>query len=114
MKKNTMMMLALVAMTAGVTVNAENVQTAPAQHATEAVEVKLTADEQAFAAKLSDLNRKSFNDKFSVEQRKAIMIAVKNGANADEAVQKMLAAKEMREAPAVANAEKADSATTAK
>ena len=34
------------------------------------------------------------------------MIAVKNGANADEAVQKMLAARDMKDAPAVANAEK--------
>ncbi len=109
MKKNTMMILALVAMTAGVAVHAENTQTAavPAQSATEAVATKLSADEQAFAAKLSDQNRKSFNDKFSVEQRKAIMVAVKNGANADEAVLKMLAAKEIKEAPAIANAEKA-------
>lgn len=118
-----MMALALVAMTAGVAVNAENTQAAavPAQKATEAVAAKqLSADEQAFAAKLNDLNRKTFNDKFSAEQRKSIMVAVKNGANADEAVQKMLAAKEMKDVPAVANAEKATAekvapaATTAK
>lgn len=110
MKKKTMMMLALAAMTAGVTVNAEEAQiaAAPAPGARAVAEAaRFSSDEEAFMAKLSDQNRKSFSDKFSVEQRKAVMIAVKNGANADEAVQKMLAAKEMKDAPAIANAEKA-------
>jgi hypothetical protein len=111
MKKNSLMMLALVAMTAGVAVNAENTTCAAAT--TEAVSTQLSADELAFAAKLNDQNRKSFNDKFSVEQRKAIMVAAKNGANADEAVQKMLAAKEIKNAPAVAEAEKATAETVA-
>jgi hypothetical protein len=57
---------------------------------------QLSVDEMAFAAQLDDKNRKSFNDKFSAPQRKAVMIAVKNGANADLAVQNMLAAQEVK------------------
>lgn len=120
-------MFALVAATA---LNAENAQnaaapkaqatTAPAattaataQKAPEAAALKLSADEQAFSAKLNDQNRKAFNDKLSAEQRKSVMVAVKNGANADEAVQRMVAAKEMKDAPSVANAEKANPAAPA-
>ena len=117
-------MLALATMTAGVAVNAENTnaaQAAPkaqaqtaapavAQKAPEATAAKLSADEQAFVAKLNDQSRKAFNEKLSVEQRKSVMVAVKNGANADEAVQKMVAAKDVKDAPAVANAEKAPAA----
>ena len=111
MKKITMM-LALVALTAGVSVSADEVQAAATEVvatscASEAASCKLSADEQAFSAKLSDQNRKSFGEKLSAEQRKSVMVAVKNGAAADEAVQRMLAAKEMKEAPAVANAETA-------
>jgi cellobiose-specific phosphotransferase system component IIB len=127
MKRNTMMMLALAGMTTGLTaVNAEEAQaqsTAPAQKAqvvttsaaqktVEAVATKLSVDEQAFVAKLTDQNRKAFSDKFSAEQRKAVMIAVKNGASADEAVQRMVAAKDIKDSHAVANAEKATPAAT--
>jgi len=111
-------MLALVAMTAAVSANtevaqnaaapAQAVQTAaPAQKATDVAATKLSADEQAVAAKMNDQNRKAFSDKLSAEQRKAAMVAVKNGATADEAVQRLVASKEIKEAPAVANAEKA-------
>lgn len=114
--KKTIMMLALGMTSLGLATAEEasckndascaKAQVAKAE-APKAVEAaKLSADEQAFAAKLSDANRKAFSDKFSADQRKAAMIAVKNGANADEAVQKMLAAKELKDAPAVANAEK--------
>ncbi len=130
MKRNTMMMLALVGMTAGLTaVNAEEAQAqsttaAPAQKAqvvatstaqkiAETAATKLSVEEQAFVAKLSDQNRKAFSDKFSIEQRKAVMIAAKNGADADEAVQRMVVAKEMKDSPAVANAEKANTTTPA-
>jgi hypothetical protein len=108
MKKNMMIALSLFATAAGVSINAENMQTT----ATEAAATTLSADEQAFAAKLNDQNRKFFNDKFSVEQRKGIMVAAKNGANPDDAVQKMLAAKEMKETSAVASAEKLAPAIT--
>jgi hypothetical protein len=118
MKKNTMMMLALVAMTAGVAVNAETpaaAAPAKAQVAAPAAAdaAKLSTDEQAFAAKLNDQNRKSFSEKLSADQRKSAMTAVKNGANADEAVSKLVAAKEMKDTPAVANAEKATAEKTA-
>jgi hypothetical protein len=131
MKRNTMMMLALVGMTAGLTtVNAEEeaqaqnaaaasaqkaqvVTTGTAQKTTETAATKLSIEEQAFVAKLNDFNRKTFSDKLSAEQRKAIMIAVKNGANADEAVQRMVAAKDLKDSPAVANAERANTATPA-
>jgi hypothetical protein len=98
--KKIVMMLGLVAAATGSAVHAENTQVA-----TEAVATQLSADEMAFAAKLDDKNRKAFGDKFSAEQRKAIMVAVKNGANADLAVQNMLAAQGMKETPAVAQAE---------
>lgn len=103
MKNKSMIMLALFAMTAGVAVHAEDTHVA----ATEAVESKLSADELSFAAKLNDQNRKSFAEKLSAEQRKSVQIAVKHGANADEAVQKMLAATALKEASAIANAETA-------
>jgi hypothetical protein len=109
MKMKTTMLFALVTMAAGVAVQAEEAQHAAAQVVTTVTTdaAKFSSDEEAFMAKLTDQNRKSFGNRFSAEQRKAVMIAVKNGANADEAVQKMLAAKEMKDAPAVANAEKA-------
>ena len=97
MKNYKMMALALV-MTAGASLNAsENAQkpqvVAQAAQKAEAVATKLSAEEQAFAAKLSDQNRKAFADKFSAEQRKAAMAAAKTStvANAaDEAVAKMV------------------------
>jgi hypothetical protein len=136
MKKNTMMMLALVGMTTGLTVNADEAQTqgaaAPAQKAqvvatsnttqavtgttqkaAEAAATKLSVEEQAFVAKLSDQNRRTFSDKFSADQRRSVMVAVKNGASADEAVTRLVAAKELKDAPAVANVEKASPATSA-
>lgn len=73
--------------------------------AKEAVAVKLSADEQAFAAKLNEKNRLAFSGKLSAEQRQAVMVAVKNGANADEAVQHLLVAQEVKAAPE-ASAEK--------
>lgn len=109
MKKNTLMMLALAVMTAGVTLNAANA-TATAK---EAVQTKLSADEMSFVAKLNDQNRHSFNDKLSTEQRKAVMIAAKNGACPNDAVQKMVAATEIKEAAVIANAETAPSADAA-
>jgi hypothetical protein len=130
MKRKTMMMLALVGMTTGVAVNAETTNSASAtktqtaatapstqncgQKTEAAGTCKISADEQAFVAKLNDQNRKAFNEKLSAEQKKAVMVAVKNGANADEAVQKMLAAKDVKETRPVAEAEKAPAATQAK
>jgi hypothetical protein len=127
MKRNTMMMLALVGMTAGLTtVNAEEAKAAAAapaekvhvtantaQKAVETAAAKLSVEEQAFVAKLNDQNRKTFSDKFSADQRKAAMIAVKNGASADEAVQRLATAKDLKESSAVANAEKANPAAPA-
>ena len=106
------MMLAVAALAVGVSANAEqaNALTASAQKnqvvttaqkALEATESKLSADEQAFSATLNDQNRKSFCDKLSAEQRQAVIVAVKNGANANEALQHMLTAKEMKTAEVV-------------
>lgn len=122
MKKNAMMMLALVAMTAGVALNAEETQNATSaptvanaatSKAAENAATKLSVEEQSFVAKLNDQNRKSFNDKLTSDQRKAVMVAVKNGADADDAVQKMVVAKDLKEASAVANVE-TDNVTPAK
>ena len=125
MKRNTMMMLALVGMTAGIAVNAETTQntaatpvaTAPkaqTQVAMPAAAINLSADEQAFVAKLNDQNRKAFSEKLSIDQKKSAIIAVKNGANADEAVQKIVAAKEVKDIPSIANTEKTDTADQVK
>jgi hypothetical protein len=120
--KKYAMMLAVVAMAAGVSANAEsanalaasaqkNQVVTTAQKALEATESKLSVDEQAFAATLNDQNRKSFCDKLSAEQRQAVIVAAKNGANANEALQHMLTAKEMK-ASEVVDAGKASPATT--
>ena len=115
MKTKSMMMLAVAALAAGTALNAEEAQkpqVVSTQKAQETAAAKLSVEEQAFVAKLSDQNRKVFSDKFNAEQRKSVMVAVKNGANADEAVQKLLASKELKEAPAVVNAEKANASST--
>ncbi len=103
MKKNTLVALALALMTVGVALHAENVNAVDK----EALHTALSADEMSFAAKLNDQNRHSFSDKLSVEQRKAVMIAVKNGACPNDAVQKMLAAVTSKEGASIANAEQA-------
>jgi len=100
MKKQMTMMLALCGLAAGVSANAENAVQKPqvitsstAQKAYEATATKLTAEELAFAAKLSDVNRNAFTEKLTVEQRKLAIAAAKNAsvANAaDEAVAKIL------------------------
>lgn len=109
--KSKIMMLALVAMTTGVAIHAESAPCAATS--TEAAATKLSADELAFAAKLSDQNRKTFAEKFIAEQRKAIQVAVKNGANPDEAVQKMFAAISVKEGAAVAQAEASEAEKSA-
>jgi hypothetical protein len=119
------MILTLAGMTAGLSiVSAEEAQavvptqqtqvviTDAAQKAMEAAAVRLSVEEQAFVAKLNDQNRKIFSDKFSAYQRKSAMTAVKNGANADEAIQQIVAAKELQE-PSVVNAERVNPAAPA-
>src|SRR5258708_6579501 len=103
--KKTAMMLAILAMSA-VAVQAESaahknqVTTAKAADAS----VKLSSDEQAFSAKLNDQNRNDFSEKLSAEQRQAVMAAVKNGANANEAVALLLTAQEVKADAVVADA----------
>ena len=106
MKKN-LLMTCIFALTANAALIAED--SAVASSPIESKVVALSADEQAFAAKLNDHNRKTFTGKLSAEQRQATMIAVKNGANADEAVQRMLSSREIKEARAVASADEVES-----
>ncbi|MBS0653930.1 MAG: hypothetical protein JSR39_10460 [Verrucomicrobia bacterium] len=128
MKKQMTMMLALCGLAAGVSANAENavqkpqvVTSSTPQKAYEATATKLTTEELAFAAKLSDANRKAFTEKLTVEQRKLAIAAAKNAtvANAaDEAVAKILnnnaiASSEKNEKAAVASAENSHSAPQA-
>lgn len=101
----------ILALSAGALVNAENTQNAaqPAAQkpqvctSTAAKACELTTEEQAFAAKLNDQNRKAFADKLNSEQRKAVMASTKNGGSADEAVAKLASSH-------VASAEKANPA----
>ena len=74
--------------------------------------VKLTADEQAFAAKLNDQNRHSFSEKLSSEQRQAVMVAAKNGADANEAVAHLITAQDLKSG-SVADADPAQPETEA-
>ena len=106
MKKNLWIALVFSALTANVALVADT----SAEAHIESKATQLSSDEQAFAAKLSDQNRKTFTGKLSAEQRKAAMVAVKNGANADDAVQRMLAATEIKEGNFVASSDEAENA----
>lgn len=131
MKKEILMTLAAVAMMAGLSANQPAaaaaaaapaapvaVQTAPAQ---EKAQATLSADELAFAAKLTDQNRKVFSTQFNAEQRKAAMTASGCAASGcaagqkvalapNDAVQKVLGstavAVEKKEAPQAQTASK--------
>ncbi|MBS0620694.1 MAG: hypothetical protein JSS61_04460 [Verrucomicrobia bacterium] len=69
------------------------------------VQTKLSADEQSFAAKLSDENRHAFTESLSADQRKSVMVAFQNGANADEAVEGMRSAQAIHGEVAALDAE---------
>src|SRR5690348_15637319 len=105
--KKTLMILAL---TTGALLQAENTQNAarPAAQKTQvspsnaAKACELTTEEQAFAAKLSDKSRKAF-EKLRSEQRKDVMTSVKNGGDANAAIDKLAS-------DHVASAEKANPA----
>ncbi len=56
----------------------------------------LSADELVLVSKLTDQNRKTFAEKFTADQRKAVMIAFENGALPDEAVHRMVTAYEAK------------------
>lgn len=101
--KKTLSMLAVLAATAATSQVFCNEQVASAKP--QVVQTKLSADEQSFAAKLNDDNRHAFVDHLSAEQRKAVMVAFQNGANADEAVEGMSSANAIHGEVAVADAE---------
>ena len=112
MKKNTTVMLCLVSLLAGGMVNGENTQKPQVVTLGANQTEKLNVDELSFVAKLNDQNRKAFTDRLTADQRKAVMVAVTNGTNADEAVQRMVEAREMREKASIVQAEKTDAATS--
>ncbi len=74
MKKEFFMTLVAVGMVAGLSANAPVAPAQNAQPQEKSAVANLSSDELAFAAKLSDENRKAFT-KFSAEQRKAAMTA---------------------------------------
>ncbi|HEY2810775.1 MAG TPA: hypothetical protein VGJ00_05250 [Rhabdochlamydiaceae bacterium] len=107
MKKSILTILAL---GAGALLNADNTQNAtqpaaqkPQVCTSSAKACELTTDEQAFSAKLNDQNRKAF-EKFTKEQRSAVITSTKNGGDANEAVQKLASSQSSQIAN---NAEKA-------
>jgi len=67
--------------------------------------VELSVEEIAFVAKLEDKNRVTFVNKLTQEQRKAVLIAVNNGASADEAVYRMWTAQEVKQGKSVVKSE---------
>ena len=104
MKKYTMMFV-LASMTAGLTVNATEAKKTQAAPVVAVEETKISSDEVSFSSKLNDQNRKAFSENLSTEQKNAVMVAGKNGANPDEAVQRMIASKDLKDAPVISSAE---------
>ncbi|MES2122309.1 MAG: hypothetical protein V4492_05975 [Chlamydiota bacterium] len=68
----------------------------PASHL-ESPALMLSPDELVLVSKLTDHNRKTFAEKLTADQRKAVMIAFENGALPDEAVHRMVTAGEAKE-----------------
>lgn len=79
MKKSNLMMLALMGLTAGISANAQAGQETAAQTNKKDMScpnmASLSSDEQAFASKLNDKNKKAFCGQFSSDQRRAAMMA---------------------------------------
>ena len=71
----------------------------------EAVVVTLDADEQAFVAELSDQNRRAFSERLNADQREAVLVAVDNGADPDEAVHRMVTSLEIKEKSLIVQAD---------
>jgi hypothetical protein len=90
MKRQIVMLLALCAALIEIPTYPEE---AVQENQTATSSAKLTAQELAFIAKLSDANRKVFTDKFTVEERQLVIKAAKKASvahSADEAVERML------------------------
>ena len=85
MKKTLLMALALMG---SVAVNADEAVVAAAPAKEEVAAPALSADEQAFSAKLNEKNKDAFVAKLTAEQRKAVMGSVKGHTTADQAVEK--------------------------
>lgn len=84
--KNFKIAFALAMLTAGVSLSANEVASAAQKpQVVEAAALKLSVEEQAFAAKLSDQNRKAFTEKLTADQRKAAMAAAKVSTAANAA-----------------------------
>lgn len=115
-------LFALVSFSVGTSVSAEAAAmlaqrpqvVAPAKHrSSDSAAAKLSPEEMAFVAKLSDANRRVFIEKLSAEQRQAAMKAAKKAtvSNApDEAVSRIfhghdLALVEIEEKDAIASAD---------
>lgn len=114
MKKKAIVILALCGLTAAVFLSAEKMSHKPqvvtsdtASKASESSAGRLSVEELAFAAKLSDANRKAFIEKLTVEQRELAMVAARSAsvANAaDEAVAKILEINAIATAQEIADA----------
>jgi len=115
--KKILTLAALAALSIGVQANEGSVA-APAEKKVEAPVAaapvaKLSAEETQFAGKLNERHRKVFTEKFTAQQRKAVMAATaasadKKALSADEAVQKVMSENK------VTLAEKCDSTCEAK
>lgn len=75
------------------------------QKGAEAIVITLNADEQAFVAQLNDQNRKIFSNRLDADQRNAVLVAVENGAEPNEAVHRMSMAMEIRANSMIVQAE---------
>ena len=84
MKKNKLLSLALMGITAGLSVNAqaaEEAQVIEVDYRQQTDCSKLSPDEQTLAQKLDDYHRKMFCNKFTKDQRRSVMQATCNGAS---------------------------------
>ena len=68
----------------------------------------LSADDLSIAAKLSDQHRKMFTEKLTSEQRRQVAVAIDNGTSPDEAVQRLIEARERIQSAIVSNEEIAE------
>jgi hypothetical protein len=112
MRRYSIMMLAFVGMLLGTCLHADTdlapvaMQKAPITQA-----ATLTPDEQAFAAKLNDQNRKAFIEKLTAEQRRIAMAAAKASPienAADDVVSQIAASEIINSEVAIADSETED------
>lgn len=89
MKNRNLLMIGLMTLVASVASANQAAPKADAQVAAGCSAAACNKEEQAFASKLSEIQKKAF-DKMTVDQKAAVQKAVKDGLTADAAVEKVM------------------------